>query len=157
MNTKSKLIKIKDNKLNIDKHSIQYLKYKDIALEFIKQGYNNIRTIYSKYYPEASEDTVDVNAYVLLDNARFQAALEDAWSEVKIEDLDIARVVAHTLQNIAINGKKEADRIAAASWLGKTKALFIDKSEAKSEVSIADKQAQNEHINSRLKELGILQ
>jgi hypothetical protein len=156
MKLKSKLINNNKN-IDIDRYSIQYLKYKDIALEFIKQGYSNIRVIYHKHYPNASKESLDVLPYGLLDNIRFQAAIEEAWSELKIEDLDIARTVVHTLHNIAINGKKEADRINAASWLGKTKALFIDKSEVKNGVSIADKQAQNEHINNRLKELGILQ
>ena len=155
MNIKSKLNK--NTNMSIDKHSIQYLKYKDIALEFIKQGYNNIRLIYSKYYPNASEDSLNVLPYGLLDNIRFQLALEDAYSELRIEDLDIARDVIFNLHKIMVSGHKEADRVSAASWLGKTKALFIDKSELKSEVSRADKQAQNEAINNRLKELGVLQ
>ena len=106
-------------KLKLDKNSIQYLKYKDIAIEFIKNGYNNIRSIYSKYYPNASEESINCEAYRLLDNVRFQMALEDMWKEIKIEDLDIAREVVVTLRNQMFNAKKENDRITAAIALGK--------------------------------------
>ena len=111
----------------VDKNSIQCLKYKDMAIEFIKQGYNNIRGIYHKYYPNASDESIDTVAYQLLDNLRFQAMLEEAWQEIKREDLNIAQTVIQTLYNIAIKGKKEADRINAASWLGKCEAMFTDK------------------------------
>lgn len=118
-----------NNKLEIDKNSIQYRKYKDIALEFIKQGYNNIRGIYHKYYPKASEASLEVEPYRMIDNVRFIAALEEAWQEIKIEDLDIARDVIRVLHNITLKGKKDADRINAASWLGKSKGMFIDKTQ----------------------------
>ena len=111
------------------KNNIQYLKYKDIAIEFIKQGYNNIRGIYKKYYPKASEESLECEAYRLLGNVRFKAALEEAWSEIKIDDLDIARDVVRTLHDITLHGKKETDRINAASWLGKSKGMFIDKTQ----------------------------
>lgn len=113
-------MKSKLNKdLKIDKNSIQYLKYKDIAIEFIKQGYNNIRGIYSKYYPNAAENSLDTEPYRLLDNVRFQAALEEAWQEIKVEDLDIAKEVVLVLRDKMLNAKKENDRIAAAVALGK--------------------------------------
>lgn len=113
----------------IDKHSIQYLKYKDIALEFIKSGYNNIRAIYSKYYPNAKMDSIDCEAYRLLDNDRFKIALEEAWSEIKIEDINLAREVVLCLRKEMYTAKNSADRIAASSWLGKKEAMFTDKQE----------------------------
>ena len=120
---------VKKIKLDIDKNSIQYLKYRDIAIEFIKQGYNNIRAIYKRYYPNAADESIDTEAYRLLDNVRFQIALEEAWSLIKVEDLDIARDVIVVLQKEMFTAKNSADRITAASWLGKSKALFIDKQE----------------------------
>ena len=113
----------------IDKDSIQYLKYRDIAIEFIKQGYNNIRAIYKRYYPHASDESIDCEAYRLLDNVRFKIALEEAWSLIKVDDLDIARDVIVVLQKEMFTAKNSADRINAASWLGKSKALFTDKTE----------------------------
>lgn len=113
----------------IDKNSIQYLKYRDIAIEFIKQGYNNIRAIYKKFYPNASDESIDTEAYRLLDNVRFNIALEEAWSLIKVDDLDIARDVIVCLQKEMFTAKNAADRINAASWLGKSKALFTDKTE----------------------------
>jgi len=149
----SRTIKSKKNKteqLGIDTNSIQYLKYKDMALEFIKQGYSNIRAIYKKHYPDASDDSVDSLAYVLLDNIRFQAALEDAWREIKIDDLDIARDVVRVLQKEMFTAKNSADRISAASWLGKSKGMFIDKQEI-SEVNKDDNQFSLERL-SRIKQ-----
>jgi hypothetical protein len=113
----------------IDKNSVQYLKYKDIAIDFIKQGYNNIRSIYAKYYPKASEDSLRTEPYRLLDCVRFQIALEDAWSEIKVEDLDIANEVIQVLRKEMFTAKKSSDRTNAASWLGKSKAMFTDKQE----------------------------
>lgn len=116
-------------KTELDKNSIQYLKYRDIAIDFIKQGYNNIRSIYAKYYPKASVESLDCEAYRLLDNVRFQIALEDAWREIKVEDLDIAREVIVCLRKEMFTAKSSADRITAASWLGKSEGKFIDKQE----------------------------
>ena len=141
-------MKLKSNTNIIDKHSIQYLKYKDIAIEFIKSGYSNIRSIYSKYYPKASEASLETEPYRMLDNVRFRAALEEAWQEIKVEDLDIARDVIRVLHSITLNGKKEADRINASIWLGKTVALFIDKSENKTELVLRPEEKE-ELINLR--------
>jgi hypothetical protein len=116
-------------KKEFDKNSIQYLKYRDIAIEFIKNGYSNIREIYAKFYPKASNESIDTAAYQLLDNLRFHSALEDAWNYIKIDDLNIARDVIRCLQKEMFTAKNSADRINAASWLGKSKALFTDKQE----------------------------
>lgn len=126
---KKNKVKINKDVIEIDKNSIQYLKYRDMAIDFIKQGYTNIRTIYKRYYPKASEKSLNVLPYNLLDNIRFQTALEDAWNYIKVEDLDIARDVIRCLQKEMFTAKNSADRINAASWLGKSKALFIDKAE----------------------------
>ena len=134
----------------LDKNSIQYLKYKEMALEFIKQGYNNIRGIYQKYYPNASEASLTCEAYRLLDNVKFQIALEEVWSELKIEDLDIARDVIRVLHDITLKGKKDSDRINAASWLGKSKGLFIDKQEV-TEVNKEESQFSMDRL-SRIKQ-----
>ena len=133
----------------IDKHSIQYLKYKDIAIECIKSGYSNIRAIYKKYYPKANEESLRTEPYRMLDNVRFQASLEEAWSEIKIDDLDICRAVIRVLHSITLNGKKEADRINAASWLGKSKGMFKDVSEV-TEVNKDDNQFSLDRL-SRIK------
>lgn len=114
---------------NIDKNSIQYLKYRDIAIEFIKNGYSNIREIYKRYYPKEKENSVNANAYRLIDDDRFRSALEDAWNYIKVDDLNIARDVIRCLQKEMFTAKNSADRINAASWLGKSKALFTDKTE----------------------------
>lgn len=124
-----KLNDIKAKDLGIDKHGVQYLKYRDMAIEFIKLGYNNIRGIYKKYYPKASDNSIDCEAYRLLDNDRFKIALEEAWTLIKIEDLDIARDVVLTLHKIMLNGKNDSDKINAASWLGKKEAMFTDRQE----------------------------
>ncbi len=138
-------------KRKFDKNSIQYLKYRDIALEFIKQGYNNIRSIYKTHYPKASNKSIDSAPYQLLDNLRFQQAIEEAWQEIKIKDLDIARQAIRTLYHIALNGKKEADRINAAVWLGKTDALFIDRTDSRTEIVIKpEEKAELNHIRGSL-------
>ncbi len=111
----------------IDKHSIQYLKYRDIAIEFIKQGYNNIRGIYHKYYPDASDESIDCEAYRLLDNVRFQIALEEVYNEIKIEDLELAKKALKKLYSLMNNSKKESIQLEAAIWLGKTGGEFIEK------------------------------
>lgn len=129
---KSQLIKFSVNPKqdnSIDRASIQYLKYRDIAIEFIKSGYNNIQSIYAKYYPNAGEESLRTEPYRLLDNVRFQIALEDAWSEIKIEDINIAKEVVLCLYKEMKNAKNSADRIAAGSWLGKKEAMFTDKQE----------------------------
>lgn len=134
----------------IDKDSIQYLKYRDIAIEFIQSGYNNIRSIYAKYYPNASEDSLRTEPYRLLDNVRFQIALEDAWKEVKIEDINISRDVVLCLYKEMMTAKNSADRIAAGSWLGKKEAMFTDKQEI-SQAEKEDNQFSLERL-SRIKQ-----
>lgn len=115
--------------VTINRNSVQYLKYRDMAIEFIKQRYTNITSIYAQYYPKAGKASLAGEASRLLTNAKFQLALEDAWQIIKIDDLDIARAVKQTLYDISIKGKKEADRIAAASWLGKCESMFTDRTE----------------------------
>lgn len=115
--------------IEVDRNSVQYLKYKDIALDFIKAGYNNIQAIYSKYYPNASEDSLKAEPYRLLDNVRFQIALGEVYAGIKKEELDLAQIAVKTLYEIATKGKKDADRVAAASWLGKCEGLFLDRSD----------------------------
>ena len=102
-----------------DKNSIQCLKYRDIAIEFIKQGYNNIRGIYHKYYPKASDESIDCEAYRLLDNVRFKQAMEEVYREIKVEDLDLASEALMILRNKMFDAKKESDRITAAIAIGK--------------------------------------
>lgn len=126
--------------LPIDKNSIQYLKYRDIAIDFIKSGYTNIRGVYSKYYPLASDDSLDAEPYRLLDNVRFQSVLQEIWQEVKIEDLDIAHEVIICLRKEMLTAKNPADRINAASWLGKSEAIFTDKSEVKALITLKPEQ-----------------
>ena len=84
-----------------------------------KQGYNNIRGIYKKYYPEASDESVESEAYRLLDNVRFQQAKEEVWSLVNTEKLDLAKEVMLVLRNKMFQSKKENDAITAAIALGK--------------------------------------
>ena len=137
-------------KRELKKNGAQYLKYKSMALDFIKAGYVNIRGIYKKYHPNAKMESIDCEAYRLLDNDRFKMALEEVWDEIKVEDLDIARDVIRVLHNIALKGKKDSDRINAASWLGKSKGLFIDKQEV-TEVNKDDNQFSLERL-SRIKQ-----
>jgi hypothetical protein len=58
--------------------------------------------------------------------------------------------VIRVLHNIALKGKKDSDRINAASWLGKSKGLFIDKQEV-TEVNKNDNQFSLERL-SRIKQ-----
>lgn len=103
----------------IDKNSIQYLKYRDIALEFIKNGYSNIRAIYKRYYPKATDYSIDCEAYRLLDNDRFKMVMEEVYKEIKVEDLDLASEALMILRNKMFDAKKESDRITAAIAIGK--------------------------------------
>jgi len=61
------------------------------------------------------------------------------------------------VKRLVLKAKDYTNFLRATELESKILGLQIDKSEVKSEVSIAEKQEQNEHINSRLKELGILQ
>lgn len=100
-----------------------------MALEWIKNCYQDIQGIYAKYYPGANEESVKREAYRLLDFVEFRRALRDVWKEFNMKDLDIAKEVIETLRYELKHAKKSADRQNAAIWLGKTAALFTDKQE----------------------------
>ena len=134
----------------MEKTNISDLKYKDIAIDFIKSGYTNIRAIYSKYYPTASPDSLDSEPYRLLDSVRFKAALEEAWAILKIEDLDLARDAIMVLKKEAHTAPNASDRITAASWLGKKEALFTDKLESKVENVTPEESSEYQGIRSRI-------
>ena len=111
----------------VDKSGAIYLKYRDMAIEFIKSGYTNMRAIYKQYHPKSAWKSVEGDAYRLLANATFKAALEDAYTLINIKDLDIARDVLACLHKEMTTASNSRDRTNAASWLGKAEALFTEK------------------------------
>lgn len=110
-------------------------KYKDIALDWIKNRYNDIQTIYSKYYPNASDESLKSEPYRMLDNVRFKNALLEAWKVLKVKDLEIAKEVVLALRSEMFTAKESSSRIAAASWLGRTQAMFTDKTEVSGHIT----------------------
>jgi len=118
-----------------------HLRYKDIALEYIKSGYKDIQSIYHKYYPHISTSSLQVLPYRLLDNVLFQQILREAWLSLKIEDIDIARDVVLCLHKEMLNAKNASDRIAAASWLGKKEAMFTDNVKQQTTMTIEQREA----------------
>lgn len=125
----------KVKELGIDKDSIHYLKYRDIALEFIKQGYTNIRVIYKKHYPDVCDETLDTSPYQLLDNPRFKMALEEAFTMLKPEDLDLGNKALLKLYDLMQHAKDQSVQLNAAIWLGKSDARFTDKIKDVSDIS----------------------
>ena len=120
----------------IDKNSIQYLKYRDIALEFIKNGYSNIRAIYKRYYPKASNESIDCEAYRLLDNVRFISVLEEVYAKVNPKELELGKQALRKLYSLMNHSKKDMVQLEAAVWLGKSEAMFIDRTENKTEIIV---------------------
>jgi hypothetical protein len=112
----SKTLSINNKIVKIE--NIQYDKYKAIALDYIKNGFNDIRGIYHKYYPDANENSVDTEASRLLDNVKFKAIQAEVWRELRLEDYDIAKETAKVLWSIMFKETaKDSDKIQAAKVL----------------------------------------
>jgi len=118
-----------------------HLRYKDIALEYIKSGYKDIQSIYHKFYPHISTSSLQVLPYRLLDNVLFQQILKEAWLSLRLEDIDIARDVVLCLHKEMLNAKNSSDRIAAASWLGRKEAMFTDNVKQQTTMTIEQREA----------------
>jgi len=134
------------------KRNICDLKYKDIALDWIKNNYNNIQGIYGKYYPDASEDSLKAEPYRMLDSVRFKLALDEVYREIKLEDLNIARKVLLSLYKEMTTAEKSSDRQNAAVWLGKSKAMFTERTEIQGDMTLNAQQEKKieEYISNRL-------
>ncbi len=134
------------------------LKYREIALEYIKSGYKDIQSIYHSYYPKASPASLEVLPYKLLDRVRFQKVLQEAWLSLNLENIDLARDVILCLHKEMFNAKHSSDRIQAASWIGKSKALFIDKSEVRTtaDVNLNERLTRLTHIIGNSNRIGSL-
>jgi phage terminase small subunit len=98
----------------------EYAKSKNGTQSYIKAGYkveNNKVACYS--------------AFKLLRKPYIRSAIDNILQK-KEEDLDISTsFILNGIKEIAINGKKEADKLKAFELLGKNRRLFIDIVESK--------------------------
>lgn len=115
----------------IAKNSEIYTRYKAMALDYAEQGYCNFAEVYAKHHPKVNADSANASASRLLASATFQQVLDDVWLQASLKKMDTVKEVHNVLRKEMTTAPKSSDRISAASWLGKTKAMFIDKSDDK--------------------------
>ena len=106
------------------KHVID--KYSAIAKEYVANNFANLKAIYSKYYPNCKESTLDTNPYRMLRSERFRICLYEALNDVDIDKLDLRKEVIKTLTDEMLSAQTSNDRRSAAYVLGKALSMFTD-------------------------------